>query len=268
MKFFEGQVAWVTGAGRGIGRASALALADQGASVAVVSRTREEVEQVANEIKARGAKSIATMLDVSNWDMVEWAAQQIEHALGPIDILINSAGVLEPLGKLWETDPEQWARVIDINLSGAYYCMRAVLPGMIKRGRGVIVNISSGAATTAQPNWSAYAASKAGLDQLTRSLAVDLKGTPIRVYTLHPGIVESQMQDILRGATDDQLPPERRQFFIDQKAAGRVYSPDVPARAVVWMCSPLCDLENGAMIDLRSQREYVEKIDRMLTSEK
>ncbi len=132
MGFFDGQVAWVTGAGRGIGRAAALLLASQGAAVAVVSRTQSEMEEVIAEIRARGGKAIASLLDVSNWDMVNWTAQQIEAALGPIDILINNAGVLEPLGKLWETDPEQVGRLIDINLSGAYYCMRAVLPGMIE----------------------------------------------------------------------------------------------------------------------------------------
>lgn len=265
MGLFDGQVAWVTGAGRGIGRAAALALADQGAKVALVSRTQAEVDHVTDEITQRGGQALATMLDVSNWDMVTWAAQQIEAAFGHIDILVNNAGVLEPLGKLWETDPEQWARAIDINLSGAYYCMRTVLPGMIKRGRGTIINVSSGAATSAQPGWTAYASSKAGLDHLTRTLAVDLKGTPIRAYSLHPGLVETQMQATLREATDNQLPPKRRQFFLDQQAAGTVFTPDVPARAIVWLASSICDLENGATIDLRSQPEVVAKIDRMLT---
>ena len=264
MGFFDSQVAWVTGAGRGIGRAAALALADQGAAVAIVSRTQSEVDQVAHEINARGGKSIATLLDVSNWDMVEWAAQQIEHTLGPVDMLINNAGVLDPLGKLWATDPEQWGRLIDINLSGAYYCMRAVLPGMIRRGHGVIVNISSGAAASATPGWSAYAASKAGLEHLTRCLVVDLKDAPVRAYALRPGLIDTRMQEVLRSTTDDQLPPERRQFFIDQKVAGKVASPDVPARAIVWLCSPQCDLDNGAVLDLRAQPEMIEKINRAL----
>ena len=264
MGYFDGQVAWVTGGGRGIGRAAALALAAQGAAVAVVSRTQSETEEVIAEVRACGGKAISSLLDVSNWDMVNWTAQQIEAALGPIDILINNAGVLEPLGKLWETDPEQVGRLIDINLSGAYYCMRAVLPGMVERGRGIIVNVGSGAATSTGPGWSAYCASKAGLDQFTRNLAIDLKGTPVRVYSLHPGLVETKMLQALRTATPDQLPAERRQFFVDQKEQGRVLAPEVPARALVWMCSPQCDLENGAVIDLRSQPELLEKIDRAL----
>lgn len=264
MGLFNGQVAWVTGAGRGIGRAAAIALAEQGASIAIVSRTQSELDQTADEIKSRGGKVITSLLDVSNWDMVEWTAKQIESSLGPIDLLINNAGVLEPLGKLWETKPEEWTRLIDINVSGAYYCMRAALPGMVKRDRGVVVNLSSGAATFPAPNWTAYAASKAALDHLTRTLAVDLKGTAVRAYALHPGITETKMQDTLRGASSDQLPPERSQFFIDEKSSGKVFDPSVPAHAIVWLCSPLCDLDNGAMIDLRSQPEVVEKIERAL----
>ncbi len=264
MGLFEGQVAWVTGAGRGIGRAAALALAGQGAAVAVVSRTQNEVEQVAQEIRSRGGKAIASLLDVSNWDMVNWTAQQIEAVLGPIDLLINNAGVLDPLGKFWETDPEQAGRLIDINLSGAYYGMRAVLPGMVKRGRGVIVNVSSGAAITVAPGWSVYAASKAGVDQLTRTAAIDLKDTAIRVYSLHPGLVDTQMQETLRAATPDQLPPDRRQYFVDQKETGQVQSPEVPARTLLWLCSRHCDLESGAVVNLRTRPELREKIDQAL----
>ena len=264
MRLFEGQVAWVTGAGRGIGRAVALTLAEQGAAVALVSRTQNEVEQAAEEIRSRGGKAIAALLDVSSWDMVNWTAQQIEAALGPIDILINNAGVLEPLGKLWETDPEQAGRLFNINLSGAYHGMRAVFPGMVNRGRGVVVNISSSAAARIAPGWSIYAASKAGLDQLTRSVAVDLKDTAIRVYSLYPGMVETKMLETLCAATPDQLPPDRRQFFIDQKEAGKAWPPEVPARAMVWLCSPHCDLASGAVIDLRRQPELREKIDRAL----
>jgi NAD(P)-dependent dehydrogenase (short-subunit alcohol dehydrogenase family) len=264
MGLFDGQVAWVTGAGRGIGRATALALAEQGAAVALVSRTQSEVEQVAAEIQARGGTAIASLLDVSNWDMVNWTAQQIAGNLGPIDILINNAGVLDPMGKIWEVDPEQAGRLFDVNLSGAYYCMRSVLPEMVKLARGVIVNVSSGAAVSAAQGWSAYAASKAGLDHLTRNVAVDLQGTGVRVYALHPGMVETRMQETLRSSPPDQLPPDRRQFFIAQKEAGKVQPPEMPARTMLWLCSAQCDQENGAVINLRTQPELREKIDRVV----
>jgi NAD(P)-dependent dehydrogenase (short-subunit alcohol dehydrogenase family) len=142
--------------------------------------------------------------------------------------------------------------------------MRSVLPDMLKRARGVIVNVSSGAAIAAVQGWSVYAASKAGLDHLTRNVAIDLQGTGVRVYALHPGMVETQMQETLRTATPDRLPPDRRQFFIDQKEAGNVQPPEVPARTMLWLCSPQCDLENGAVINLRTQPELREKIDRVL----
>jgi 3-oxoacyl-[acyl-carrier protein] reductase len=196
--------------------------------------------------------------------MVEDAVKEIEDSLGPIDILINSAGVLAPLGNLWTTDPEQWGRLIDINLSGAYYCMRAVLPGMLDRGRGVIVNVSSGVAVSVSPGWSAYAASKAGLDHLTRCLAADLAERPIRVYALHPSLTETRMLEIIHAASDDQLPPERRQFFVEQRAAGKIFPPEVPARVIAWLCSTLCDLDSGAVLDLRRQPEYLAKIDAAL----
>ncbi len=262
MGLLEGQVAWVTGAGRGIGRATALALAAQGAAVALVSRTPHEVEHVADEIRARGGTAIASLLDVSNWDMVNWTAQQIAAALGPIDILISNAGQLDPLGRLWETDPEQAGRLFDINLSGAYYCLRSVLPDMVQRASGVIVNVSSGAGTAA--GLGVYAASKAGLDQLTRSAAIDLQGRGVRVYALHPGLVETRMQETLRAATSNRLPPDRRQYFIDQKAAGKVQPPEVTARTIVWLCTSHCDQENGSVISLRTQPELREKIDRVL----
>lgn len=262
MGYFNGQVAWVTGAGRGIGRAVALALAAQGAAVALVSRTQDEIDQVAAEIRASGGKALTSLLDVSNWDMVNWTAQQIEAALGPIDLLVNNAGVLEPLGKLWETNPEQGGRLIDVNLSGAYYTLRAVLPGMVARERGVVVNISSGAAKSTAAGWSLYAASKAGLDHLTRCVAVDLAESPVRVYALYPGIVETRMQETLRATTPDRFPEARRQFFIDHKEAGRVLSPEAPARTVAWLCSPDCDAPSGMVIDLRAQPELQAKIDR------
>jgi len=137
---------------------------------------------------------------------------------------------------------------------------------MIRRGRGVIVNVSSGAAVTASPGMSAYSTSKAGLDHLTRSLAVDLKGTPIRVYAWYPGLTETRMQEIMRTTTDDQAPAERRRYFLDQQAAGNVLPPEHAARAVVWLCSSMCDLDNGAVVSPRTQPDHARKIDAALGS--
>ena len=254
----------MTGAGRGIGRAAAFALAGRGAAVALSSRTKSEINYVADAVKEQGGRSLATVVDVSARNRVEAAVREIEKALGPIDILVNNAGVRAPLGRFWETDPEQWMRLIDINLGGAYYCMRAVLPGMVQRERGVIVNVSSGAGASTSPNWSAYATSKAALDHLTRCLGADLSGTRVRVFGLHPSLTDTSMLEVIRTATDGQMPAERRQFFADQLAAGKVFPPEIPARAIVWLCSSSCDLENGTVIDLRTQPEYLERIEAAL----
>ena len=257
MSIFSGQTAWVTGGGRGIGRAAALALASLGASVAVSARTQSEVDEVAGELRDLGASAEAFVCDVSDWQAVIETLGQIESTLGTVDVLVNNAGVLGRLGRTWETSPGDWARVIAINLVGAYYCTRAVLPSMVERRRGSIVNISSGAGSFAAPNWSAYAASKAGLDHFTRSLAVELADTGVRVNSLHPGIVETEMVQTLRTAPPEELPESRRQFFVKMTAKGRVIDPTVAGQVVAWLAAA-GDL-NGAVLDALDDPTLVEK---------
>ena len=249
----------MTGGGRGIGRATAVALAELGAAVAISARTRLELDETADEVRDRGGRAGVFVCDVSDWQAVIEAVGQIESSIGPIDILINSAGTLGPLARTWETRPQEWARTIEVNLIGAYYCTRAVLPGMIERGRGSIVNIGSGAASFAAPNWSAYAASKAGLDHFTRSLAVELATTGVRVNSLHPGIVETAMVQTLRTATPDQLPPRRRKFFEDTTAKGEVYAPETAAKVVAWLASDAAGDLNGAVLDARDDPSLVDR---------
>ena len=260
-----GQVAWVTGGGRGIGRAAALALAGRGAAVAVSARTQIEVNEVADEILEQGGRAESLVCDVSDWQAVIETVGQIEATLGPIDVLINNAGVLGPLARTWETPPRAWARAIEVNLIGAYYCARAVLPGMVGRRRGSIVNVSSGAASFAAPNWSAYAASKAGLDHFTRSLAIELEGTVVRVNSLHPGIVETEMVETLRTATPEQLPPSRRKFFEDVTARGEVLEPEAASRVIAWLASDTASDLNGVVLDVRNDPSLIEKAERHLT---
>jgi len=255
----SGRVAWVTGGGRGIGRAAALALARVGAHVAVSARTRGEVDEVAAEARKLYGPAESVTCDVSDWSQVVKTVGQIESQLGPIDILINNAGVLGPLARMWESPPHEWARAIEINLIGAYHCARAVLPGMIERRRGSIVNISSGAADFAGPNWTAYAVSKAGLDHLTRNLAVDLGGTGVRVNSLHPGIVETAMVRALRTATPEQLPEYRRRFFEDLTANGEVAAPEAPAIVIAWLASDATRDLNGAVLNARDDPSLAEK---------
>jgi NAD(P)-dependent dehydrogenase (short-subunit alcohol dehydrogenase family) len=265
MPTLSGQFAWVTGGGRGIGRAAAMALADLGAVVAVSARTQLELEETVDEIRARGRRAEAFACDVSDWQAVIESVGQIEARLGPIDILINNAGVLGPLARAWESPPREWARAIEINLIGAYHCARAVLPGMVARGRGSIVNVSSGAASFAAPNWSAYAVSKAGLDHLTRLLAAELKDTGVRVNSVHPGIVETEMVKALRTATPEQLPPRRRRFFEDVTARGEVLEPETAARVIAWLASDAASELHGVVLDARDDPSVIEKANNALS---
>src|SRR5215471_18362870 len=153
----DGQVALVTGASRGIGRAMALALGEAGAAVAVCARSHDDVTRVAKEIVDGNGHAVAVRCDLTRRDEVEDMAATVEAALGPVDLLVNNAGQPGPIGLLAATDPDQWWQTLEVNVRGPLYCARAVLPGMLARGHGRIVNVSSGAGFEAWPMLSAYA---------------------------------------------------------------------------------------------------------------
>ena len=246
---FSGKVAWVTGGSRGIGRATALTLARLGAKVAVNSRRRTQGDEASGETD--GAHHLLSLTgDVSDWEVVHENARLIESRLGPVDVLVNNAGILEPLGPTWKTPPDEWARTIEVNLIGAYHSIRAVVPGMVERKRGAIVNVSSGAAAMTALNWSAYAASKAGLDHLTRSLAFELAETGVRANAFYPGLVETAMMQKLLTADAGKLPPSWRSYFEHAVEKGRVFAPEVIARVIAWLASEETDELNGEILDI------------------
>jgi NAD(P)-dependent dehydrogenase (short-subunit alcohol dehydrogenase family) len=190
-----GQVAIVTGGGRGIGRAMALALAKAGAAVAVVARTEEQLAETVALIKQAGGRAIAIATDVTDPQAVEQMASQVERQLGPVDLLVNNAGHPGEVGATWEVDPDAWWRCMDVNLRGPFLCARAIVPGMIARGGGRIVTTASHTGVGLWPGMSAYATSKAAAIRLCETLAAETKEHGIRVFAIHPGGVQTALTE-------------------------------------------------------------------------
>jgi len=185
----RGKTAIVTGGGRGIGRAIALRFAAEGAAVLVTARTVSEIEAVSAEIGRAGGKAIAVAADVSREEDCRRIVETARHELAPVDILVNNAGIFGPVEPVEQISPRDWDRVLAVNLRGAFLLARLVLPEMYERRSGVILNISSMAAKAALACNAPYAASKAGLAALTRSLAAEATRKGVRVNAICPGIV-------------------------------------------------------------------------------
>jgi 3-oxoacyl-[acyl-carrier protein] reductase len=225
---FSGEVALVTGGGRGIGARIARELAAAGMRVAVSARTRGEVEQVAQEIGG-----LALELDVSDEASVARVVDEVERELGPIDLLVNNAGVagaapgrgaFSTAAAIWEEQPEDWWRVFEINVLGTYLCCRAVLRGMTERGGGRIVNIGSGAGylpvSPGRGGGTAYGASKAAVNRFGEVLAAQATGDGVSVFTISPGLVRTAMTEQL-GDGAPWTPPELAPRLVRVLASGR-----------------------------------------------
>jgi 3-oxoacyl-[acyl-carrier protein] reductase len=189
------KVAVVTGAGRGIGRAVALAFAKEGANLVILSRTLAEVEETARQVEAFGRSALALQVDVSKWDETEKMAVSTLEKFERIDVLVNNAGILGPVGILAENTVNHWAETINVNLLGTFFCCRAVLPSMIKQRKGKIINLSGGGAFYPRPRFSAYATSKAAVVRLTDTLAQEAKEFNIQVNAIAPGAIRTRLHD-------------------------------------------------------------------------
>ncbi|MBW3096164.1 SDR family oxidoreductase [Pseudohoeflea coraliihabitans] len=236
----SGKVALVTGASRGIGEATARHLAACGASVVLAARSTGDIERIAAEI---GDKAAAIACDVAAFDKVADAVSHAVQRFGGLDILVNNAGVVDPVARIGESDPDAWGRAVDINLKGVYHGIRAAIPAMRQRGGGVIINISSGAATSVLEGWSHYCATKAAVLMLTRAVHLEHAGENIRCVGLSPGTVATDMQKVIKASG---VNPVSKLEWSDH------IPPEWPARAIGFLCTAAGRSYDGGDMSLRS----------------
>ncbi|MEO1238436.1 MAG: SDR family oxidoreductase [Pseudomonadota bacterium] len=238
---FEGQVVLVTGASRGIGEATARAFAAEGAHVVLAARGLDAITAIAAEI---GPSAKAIGMDAAHYEDVAAAVTLAEDSFGRLDILVGNAGMIDPIAHLADTDPAAWGRLIDVNLKGVYYGMHAAIPGMVARGGGTIITISSGAASGPVEAWSAYCSSKAGAAMLTRMADKEYRGKGIRAMGLSPGTVATEMQRDIKASG---INPVSQLDWSDH------IPPDWPAKALMWMAGPAGDDLLGEEVSLRQE---------------
>ncbi|HXJ91806.1 MAG TPA: 3-oxoacyl-[acyl-carrier-protein] reductase [Terriglobia bacterium] len=224
----EGRVALVTGASQGIGRACALVLAEAGADVALGARNLEKLGVTAAEIEGLGRKALPVALDVSSADSVRDAVGKVQETWGKIDILVNNAGITRD-NLVLRMKPADWEAVIRTNLEGAYHCIRLVLPGMVRRRSGRIINISSVVGQTGNAGQANYVASKAGLIGLTKAVAAEVASRSITVNAVAPGFIDTAMTQA--------LPEDVRKKILDFVPLGRMGTDREIALAVRFLAS-------------------------------
>ncbi|MEL6794526.1 MAG: SDR family oxidoreductase [Pseudomonadota bacterium] len=244
MDHLNGKAAVITGASRGIGAAAARFFAARGALVVLAARSTNQTEAIAAEIRSAGGGAQAIACDVADPAAIEAAIATCETAFGRFDFLVNNAGLIDPIGRIEDLSPADYGRVIDVNLKGVFNGLSAALPRLTRRGEGVIVNISSGAATSALEGWSHYCSSKAGVLSLTRCAERENQDSAVRVVGLSPGTVATEMQVQIKASGINPVSQLDPDAHIPAEWA---------ARAIAWLCGPDAAEFRGVDVSLRDE---------------
>ena len=247
-----GKVVLVTGASRGLGRLLASTLAGAGAAVGLVARSAEQLAGLHDELSDGGGTAVAVAADVSDPEDLRGAVEEVSRKLGPIDVLINNAGVTGPTGTVWEVDNEDWWRTLEINLRSVYTCTSLVLPAMIARGQGRIINITSQAGVSRWPLVSAYSVSKAAVIKLTENLAVELKRTGVTAFSVHPGLLPIGLNEpaLASRASADSAEGKVFGWLRRELEEGRGAEPAEAARFVLRIAAGDCDSLSGRHLEV------------------
>jgi NAD(P)-dependent dehydrogenase (short-subunit alcohol dehydrogenase family) len=245
-------VVLITGASRGIGRAIALRFAAGGARVALLARSAAGLRETLDAVHDAGGEGEAFTADVTDERAVAGAQREVARSLGPVDVLVNNAGVAGPAGEMWEVDPTEWWRTVDVNLRGTFICSRAVLPTMVGRRQGRIINVVSNAGAHRWPYFTAYAVSKAAVIKLTESLAAETRDHGVAVFAMHPGVVRAGLTDAVFAdwprPAEGSLGERVRSWFEREIAEGRTVSAEQAAGLVFELASGRADALSGRYI--------------------
>ena len=243
---YTGKVAFVTGAGSGIGRATALAFAREGASVVVADVSEQGNLETARMIEESGGRALAVRCDVTQAEDIRRSLDKTIESFGRLDMAFNNAGIENTIKPTADVTEDEWNRIININLTGVFLCMKYEIPLMLKQGAGAIVNTASGAGIRGFKGGAAYVAAKHGVIGLTKAAALDYAQLNIRINAVCPGIIDTAMMNRYSGGTD-----EGRRAVIAQEPVGRMGQPEEIAETVMWSCSDAASfvLGHGLVVD-------------------
>ncbi|WP_027835884.1 SDR family oxidoreductase [Maritalea myrionectae] len=240
---FQNKTILITGASRGIGEAAARHLFELGANLILLARSQDKLEALAKALDPSGERVEVVACDVADYDAVRAAVEKAE-CFGGVDIVVNNAGLIDPIARIGDSDPTAWSHMVDVNLKGPYYMMHAALPQMLAKKGGTFINISSGAAYGALEGWSHYCATKAGLLQLTRTLHKEYATQGIRSIGLSPGTVATQMQVEIKASGINPVSALDPSVHI---------SPEWVAKAIAFLCGPAGDDYLGQDFSMKTE---------------